>query len=186
MRQLSRILTATLVALLLAGGAFAQMVTQPRSTQNQVQNAAGQQNLITSDWLIGKTVYSPKAEELGSITNLIVNEKTGQIGYAVISTGGFFDLSDVKQIVPYRALNINPSQAANQVSLNMDKAKLAQAPQWKQGLTVDEFNRQAEQFFGVSPVWGDSDLINQGVFENNRGKGLLENDRGGIIQDRER
>ncbi len=194
MRQTVRILSATIVGLFLAATTFAQVGTQekagqqqnPQARQQQVNQRIGQQNkLITSDWLIGKTVYSPKAEELGSITNLIVNERTGQIGYAVVSTGGFFDLSDVKQIVPFQSLKLAPEQANNQVTLNMSKDQLARAPQWKQGLTVDQFDRQTAEFFGVSPAWGDNNgLINGGVLENNRGNGILENDRGGILQDK--
>ncbi len=160
MRRILQILSATVGGLFIAASVFAQTATPPggqqqplQQKQEMSQQKAGQQDLITSDWLLGKTVYSPQAEDLGDITKLFINERNGQIGYVQVTTGGIFSLSGETHIVPYRALNIKEDR----VVLNMDKAKLAQAPVYREGIGMKEFNRESEEFFGISEVWGDEE-----------------------------
>jgi len=44
--------------------------------------------LISSDKVVGTTVYNLQGEHLGSVYNLMVDKISGQVAYAVMSFGG--------------------------------------------------------------------------------------------------
>ena len=45
--------------------------------------------LIGSDKVEGTTVYDAKGEKMGSIARVMIDKRSGQVAYAVLSFGGF-------------------------------------------------------------------------------------------------
>ena len=45
--------------------------------------------LIGSDKVEGTTVYDAKGEKMGSIDRVMINKRSGQVAYAVLSFGGY-------------------------------------------------------------------------------------------------
>ena len=56
--------------------------------------------LISSDKVDGTTVYNRNGESLGSIDHLMIDKFTGQVEYAVMSTGGFLGIGENYSPVP--------------------------------------------------------------------------------------
>ena len=48
--------------------------------------------LIGSDKVEGTAVYDAKGEHIGSIKRLMIDKRSGQVAYAVLSFGGFLGL----------------------------------------------------------------------------------------------
>src|SRR3546814_20682704 len=51
--------------------------------------------LISADDVRGKTVHGRDGDKLGTVDKLILDERTGQVAYVILSTGGFFGLGQI-------------------------------------------------------------------------------------------
>lgn len=60
--------------------------------------------LIASSKVEGTAVYDPAGEQLGTISNFMVDKVTGQVAYVVMSFGGFLGLGENHHPLPWRAL----------------------------------------------------------------------------------
>jgi sporulation protein YlmC with PRC-barrel domain len=49
-------------------------------------------DLIASDKVEGTSVYDRNGTKLGSVCNLMVDKRSGQVAYAVLSFGGFLGM----------------------------------------------------------------------------------------------
>lgn len=79
--------------------------------------------------IVGLAVKNEKAEDLGKIEDLVMDEN-GQIRYAAISFGGFLGFNNKLFAVPFKAIHIkhDPGSSSNYVQVNgVNKAYLDQA-----------------------------------------------------------
>ena len=53
-------------------------------------------DLIGSDKVEGTAVYDAKGEKIGSIERVMIDKKSGQVAYAVLSFGGFLGIGAVR------------------------------------------------------------------------------------------
>jgi sporulation protein YlmC with PRC-barrel domain len=106
--------------------------------------------LIASNKVEGTAVYNRQGERLGSIYNFMVDKRSGQAEYAVMSFGGFLGVGDDYYPLPWKALTYNTRLEGYVVDL--DKGRLREAPHytredaaaWRDpnyGGLVDEFYR---------------------------------------------
>ena len=76
--------------------------------------------------LTGNDVYNRKEENLGSIKEIMLDMHSGNVCYAVLSSGGFLGMGDRLFAVPWGALTLD---TVNQCFLlNMDADRLKNAP----------------------------------------------------------
>ena len=68
--------------------------------------------LIASNKVEGTAVYNRQGERLGSIYNFMVDKRSGQVEYAVMSFGGFLGIGDSYHPLPWKALNTTRRWAA--------------------------------------------------------------------------
>ena len=54
--------------------------------------------LIESDRVEGTAVYDRKDNHIGSIKRLMIEKKTGQVAYTVMSFGGFLGIGEEEQL----------------------------------------------------------------------------------------
>ena len=60
--------------------------------------------LIGSDKVEGTAVYDAKSEKMGSIERVMIDKRSGQVAYAVLSFGGFLGLGSDYYPLPWDAL----------------------------------------------------------------------------------
>ena len=60
--------------------------------------------LISSEKVEGTTVYNRSGDNLGSIDHPMIDKFTGQVEYAVMSTGGFLGIGESYSPVPWESL----------------------------------------------------------------------------------
>src|SRR3990170_4807846 len=82
--------------------------------------------LMGASTLIGDPVRNENDEDLGDIKEIMLDTRTGEVGYAVLSFGGFLGMGDKLFAVPWDALTIDFDE--HEFVLDVDKDLLKNAP----------------------------------------------------------
>jgi sporulation protein YlmC with PRC-barrel domain len=67
--------------------------------------AAEISTFIAADRVQGAAIYNVTGEKLGLIDDIVINRKTGDVAYAIISSGGFLGLGSRYHPLPWSILN---------------------------------------------------------------------------------
>src|SRR5687767_11450856 len=106
--------------------------------------------LIASNKVEGTAVYNRQGEKLGSVYNFMVDKRSGQVEYAVLSFGGFLGMGDKYHPLPWKALTYDTKQGGFVVDL--DKDKLKNAPSYgageTQGWSDPTYGRRIDDYYG--------------------------------------
>ena len=65
--------------------------------------------LIGSDKVEGTNVYGATGEKIGSIERVMIDKRSGQVAYAVLSFGGFLGIGSDYYPIPWASLNYDTS-----------------------------------------------------------------------------
>ncbi len=87
--------------------------------------------LIASNKVEGTAVYDRRGERLGSVYNFMVDKRSGQVAYAVMSFGGFLGVGGSYHPLPWRSLTYDTNLGGYVVDL--DKDRLQGAPSYAAG-----------------------------------------------------
>ncbi|OFZ69503.1 MAG: photosystem reaction center subunit H [Betaproteobacteria bacterium RBG_16_58_11] len=109
--------------------------------------------VMGADTLVGNDVYNLKNEDLGNIKEIMLDMRSGQVGYAVLSYGGFLGLGEKLFAVPWNALTLDTKN--KRFVLNVEKDRLKDAP----GFDTDKWPNMADQawvktihaYYGTKP-----------------------------------
>ena len=109
--------------------------------------------LIASNKVEGTAVYNRQGERLGSVYNFMVDKRSGQVEYAVMSFGGFLGIGDSYHPLPWKALTYDTGQGGYVVDL--DKDRLQGAPSYQRSDTPDwsdpSYSRRIDDYYGPFP-----------------------------------
>lgn len=87
--------------------------------------------VISSDKVEGAAVYNAAGEKLGSIDDLMIDKRSGQIRYAVMEFGGFLGMGTDRYPIPWTMLKYD--QAKDGYLVPLDKSQLEKAPKYTEG-----------------------------------------------------
>jgi hypothetical protein len=87
--------------------------------------------LIASDKVEGTKVRRPNGETLGEIMRVMIDKKSGQVAYAVMSFGGFLGIGSDFYPLPWDRLKYNPRLDAYE--LDITEEQLRKAPKFAKG-----------------------------------------------------
>ena len=128
-------------ALIVMPGAAAQDVSPP---------------LYKTSTIIGRAVENPHGNELGQISDVIIEAPTGNVAYAVLTSGGVVGLGGKVFAIPWRALQQPTSTKA--FRLDMTEEQLKQAPSFDKDQWPDLEDRHwgdtVHAYYGQPPYWG--------------------------------
>ena len=82
--------------------------------------------LLSSSSLTGTDVKNPKGEDIGEIKDLMINLRSGEIEYCVLSFGGVLGMGDKLFAVPFGAFALDTEE--HLLVLDADKERLENAP----------------------------------------------------------
>ena len=105
--------------------------------------------LIASNKVEGTPVYNRQGERLGSVYNFMVDKRSGQVAYAVMSFGGFLGMGGSYHPLPWRALTYDTDKGGYVVDL--DKDRLEEAPRYGAGedpFADPDYGRRLDDFYG--------------------------------------
>jgi len=86
---------------------------------------------LRSDQLVGVEVRSANDTALGSVDDLVMSPKTGEIAYLIIARGGIFGFDESHVPVPWKDFKATPS--ASLLVLDTTRTVLEGAPEAKKG-----------------------------------------------------
>lgn len=108
--------------------------------------------LIASNKVEGTAVFNTEGERLGSITNFMVDKRSGKADYAVMQFGGFLGIGADHYPIPWSMLNYSTDHGGYVVDL--DKDRLENAPRYSDENTQPDYdpayNQQVYSHYGVT------------------------------------
>lgn len=110
--------------------------------------------IYPTDQLLGSDVHNANGDKLGELDELMLDARTGQIAYAVVSAGGFLGFGDKRFSVPFPMLELDP-QTEN-LMLDIEKDRLEDAPAFDRAETPradEDYLNEVYAFYGVDRYW---------------------------------
>ena len=108
-------------------------------------------SLMGADTLIGDSVVSAQDENLGDIKEIMIDMRSGQVAYAVLSFGGFLGVGEKLFAVPWPALQLDTVN--KRFVLNIEKSRLQNAPGFDPNAWPDMsdvgWSNQIHSFYGT-------------------------------------
>ena len=112
--------------------------------------------LIPSDRVEGTPVRRSTGERIGSIQRLMIDKVSGNVAYAVLTSGGFLGIGQKHMPIPWAGLKYDLTSGA--YVLDLTDEELAQAPSYEAGKDFDWGDRSNEivihRFYKVPQYWG--------------------------------
>jgi sporulation protein YlmC with PRC-barrel domain len=111
-------------------------------------------DLIASDRVEGTAVYNRAGERLGRISNFMVDKRSGQVRYAVLSFGGFLGMGHDHYPLPWSMLHYDTDKGGYVVDLAKDILEDAprhlpdERPDYN-----DTYGRSVFQYYGLIYPW---------------------------------
>lgn len=168
----------------------AQGQAAPQQTgQEQYQGQFQQQksSLILTDHLIGTELRNQNDETIGEIENVLVDFKTGQVGYVLVAGSGVMGVAEEQYIVPFSAMRAEvpvdevgegtPALREMVYILTTEQDQLKQVEGDIETALTDEQLTEVDEYYGVSPYWEEEGMFEEGVVEEDgaiEGNGAVE------------
>jgi sporulation protein YlmC with PRC-barrel domain len=86
-------------------------------------------DVISSKKVEGTSVYNNAGDKLGSIDDMMIDKRSGQVRYAVMEFGGFLGIDTDRYPIPWNLLKYDTQKDGYVVPL--DKARLEKAPKYQ-------------------------------------------------------
>ena len=93
-------------------------------------NARETTALIGSDKVEGTDVYNARGEHMGSIERVMIDKRSGQVAYAVLSFGGFLGMGSDYYPVPWAALPSDTTPATGTPTASAARVSSAARSAW--------------------------------------------------------
>ena len=109
--------------------------------------------LMGAETLVGNDVFNHRNEDLGAIKEIMLDMRSGKVGYAVLSFGGFLGMGEKLFAVPWNALTLDTKN--KRFVLNVEKDRLKDAPgfdktQWP-NMADQSWVKQIHSYYGTTP-----------------------------------
>ena len=117
-------------------------MTNPPSTHSLISSAKVEGSAVY--------VYHSAAERLGSIDDLVIDKRTGQVRYAVLEFGGILGIGTDRYPIPWDALRYDVDLDGYVVAI--DKDQLANAPRYPEDKSPEytpAFGRTIYDYYSI-------------------------------------
>jgi sporulation protein YlmC with PRC-barrel domain len=107
-------------------------------------------DLISSSKIEGTAVYDRDSEKLGTIRSVMIDKRSGQVDYAVLTFGGLFGLGSDYYPIPWDMLAYDSEEEGYVVDI--DKEVLEKAPRYpasEEPRYDQAYGEQIDNYYGV-------------------------------------
>ncbi|MEX6632732.1 PRC-barrel domain-containing protein [Hyphococcus lacteus] len=112
-------------------------------------------SLISADKVEGTDVFNNDGEKLGSVQDVMLDKRQGNVAFAVMAFGGFLGMGEKHHPLPWDTLNYDDERDGYVV--NLSKEKLEGAPTIERNETNRLYDRSYGEkiygYYGVPPYW---------------------------------
>lgn len=144
LRPSSLAVAALAVALLAAPAAWSDEAVQKKQPENQAQQAqqgegaqeqaVGTRSMgdirgISARAMLGKPVRNAEGEEIGEVSDLIIDQEAGEV-HPILEVGGFLGVGSVQVLVPLDELDLGQDSS---LTLDATRENLKERPSFKAG-----------------------------------------------------
>ncbi len=108
-------------------------------------------SLIAAGKVSGTNVYNRQSESIGSVYDVMLDKRSGQVAYAIMSFGGFLGMGESYHPLPWKALSYDERLGGYVVDIDKDRLKGApsyssnEPPNW----TDPTYTRGVNEYYGV-------------------------------------
>jgi sporulation protein YlmC with PRC-barrel domain len=103
--------------------------------------------LVSSEDVEGLEVYDRSGNSIGSVDHLMIEKRTGQVRYAVVSFGGFLGIGAGHHPLPWEALSYDPSLRGFRTDVT--EQQLRDAPEFSdQSWASREWEQRVHEHYG--------------------------------------
>jgi len=110
-------------------------------------------DLMGADTLVGNDVFNHKDEDLGDIKEIMLDMRSGKVGYAVLSFGGFLGMGEKLFAVPWKALTLDTNNKRFVLKVEKDRLKLAPGfdkDKWP-NMADQSWEKEIHAYYGTEP-----------------------------------
>jgi sporulation protein YlmC with PRC-barrel domain len=113
-------------------------------------------SLIAASKVEGTAVYDRQGEKLGSISDVMIDKRSGKVAYAVLSFGGFLGLGSDYYPIPWNTLTYDVPKGGYVVAI--DRGRFSGAPSYaaanEPGWAERGYTRTIDDYYGASIARG--------------------------------
>ena len=113
-------------------------------------------SLIAADKVQGTEVYNRSGENIGSIYDLMLDKRSGNVAYAIMSFGGFLGLGNNYHPLPWSMLKYDANMGG--YVIDIENPQLEKAPAYAASETPawgdEAYETGIHRYYGVPPYWG--------------------------------
>ena len=113
-------------------------------------------DLISSDRVEGTAVYGPDGDKIGSVKQLLITKRGGQVTDVIVSAGGFLGIGSELHSLPWSKFDYNTDLGGYQ--LDVTEEQLRNAPTFS-GEEENErpydrdYQTSVYEYWQVTPYW---------------------------------
>jgi sporulation protein YlmC with PRC-barrel domain len=116
----------------------------------------GEKNrLISADKVEGTAVYNPKGDDLGHISEIMIDKLSGEVAYAVLKYGSVMGIGGKLFAVPWDILKYNTRFGGYVVDIPEERLK--NAPSFDANNPPDmadpRWSKQIHDYYGSAATW---------------------------------
>ncbi|WP_144147144.1 PRC-barrel domain-containing protein [Paraburkholderia sp. BCC1884] len=118
-------------------------------------------NVMTSSTLDGTKVISSDGEDIGKISDIMLDVQNGRIAYAVLSEGGFLGMGTTLHAIPWNALTLDTEEKCFHVSIAAEQIKSDPGfdkDHWP-SMADSTWGTTVHQYYNRNPYWSASPEI---------------------------
>ncbi len=108
--------------------------------------------------LVGNEVCNDENEDVGEITQIMLDMRSGRVVYAVLSFGGFLGMGQKLFAVPWNALQLDTEN--KRFILNVAKDRLKEAPGFDRdhwpNMADESWAKEIHSYYGTQPYSDDA------------------------------
>src|SRR4029450_3000741 len=108
-------------------------------------------SLIAASKVHGTNVYNGQGGSLGSIYDVMIDKRSGNVAYAVMAFGGFLGMGEDYHPLPWSVLTYNPTLGGYEI--NVTEQQLKNAPKYSRYESWDWADRarteKVSHFYGL-------------------------------------
>jgi sporulation protein YlmC with PRC-barrel domain len=119
-------------------------------------------NVMEADTLKGNKLFTSDRVDIGKISEIMLDVRSGRIAYAVLSSGGFLGIGGKLYAIPWSALTLDTDEKCFRLNVTADHIKNAPAfdkDHWP-SMADEQWGSSLHQFYNRQPYWlGPRDVV---------------------------
>ncbi|KAB0661958.1 PRC-barrel domain-containing protein [Burkholderia diffusa] len=112
-------------------------------------------NVMEADTLKGNKLFTSDRLEIGKISDIMLDVRSGRVAYAVLSSGGFLGIGGKLYAIPWSALTLDTDEKCFRLDVTADHVKNAPAfdkDHWP-SMADEQWGSSLHKFYNRQPYW---------------------------------